>query len=98
MDCSAAAIGLLLLIVAPLALAALLRSRATAAALARLEREVARLRELLEPKSKRCRDKQGVPRQATGGAAADWRQAEPRPAPPRSAERAGAAVAAAAPP
>ena len=79
MDCSAAAIGLLLLIVAPLALAALLRSRATAAALARLEREVARLRELLEPTSKECRD---------------WRQVEPRPVTSRPAEAARAVAAA----
>jgi uncharacterized membrane protein len=48
MDCSAAAIGLLMLVVAGLALAALLQSRTNAAAVARLGTELARLRELLD--------------------------------------------------
>ncbi len=49
MDCSAAAAGLLLLVVAAMALAALLASRATAARLTTLAAEVARLKALVPP-------------------------------------------------
>ncbi|HYL06850.1 MAG TPA: DUF2339 domain-containing protein, partial [Thermoanaerobaculia bacterium] len=48
MECSVAAIGLLSLVVAALAIAALLRARANAAAVVSLGAELARLRELVE--------------------------------------------------
>src|SRR5258708_11086338 len=48
MTCSDAALGLLFLVFVPLAFAAFLRSRTNAAAVSRLELELARLRQLLE--------------------------------------------------
>lgn len=48
MNCLYAALGLLFLVSVPLALAAFLRSRTNSAAVARVEAELARLRELLE--------------------------------------------------
>jgi uncharacterized membrane protein len=47
MECATAILGLLVLVLAPLAVGAFLRSRANSAALARVEAELARLRELL---------------------------------------------------
>ena len=63
--CSAAVIGLLLLVVAALAVAALLRSRANAAAVARLGAELARLREQLERTGAGVREPGAGAREAT---------------------------------
>jgi uncharacterized membrane protein len=71
MNCLYAALGLLFLLSVPLALAAFLRSRTNSAAVARLEVELARLRELLERVA------------PSGGAAAPARPtATPQPPPP----------------
>jgi uncharacterized membrane protein len=100
MDCSAAALGLLLLVVAPLALAAFLRSRANAARLAGLAAELALLREIME----RALPAEAATRAATPAAGSGAMPAAPRsstqaavPAPPSSATTGSCAPPLAAP-